>query len=330
MQPSREKISTLAVITAGICWGIISFFVRQLSTLGFDSFQIMCIRAWLSAALLLIYLLIFKRDLLKISVRDIWMFVGTGIFSLTFFSYCYFTTIVRSGAAVAVVLLYTSPIFVMLISAVVFGERITVIKVFALILTFTGCIFVAGLIGSGAGMSAGAFLLGLGAGVGYALYSIFGGFAVRKYSTITITFYTFVFSGITILFLCDPADMLHKASAGGMKMFIYSLGIALICTVVPYLTYTFGLKNMEKSKAAVIVTIEPVVGTILGILCYGEERGIGRIIGIVLILAALIILSLPQKDAASSEGATASDEATGSADAAFTDSSVCRHKEADA
>lgn len=308
MQLLRNRLGALAVITAGICWGIISIFIRRLNAFGLDSFQIMCIRAWVSAAILLVYLFIFKRDSLKISLRDIWMFVGTGILSLTFFSYCYFTTIVRSGAAVAVVLLYTSPIFVMLISAVVFGEKITGVKVCALIFTFLGCIFVAGLIGSGTGMSAGAFLLGLGAGIGYALYSIFAGFAVRKYSAITITFYTFVFSGITIIFFCDPADMISKAQEGGKGMLMYAVGIAVICTVIPYLTYTFGLRHMEKSKAAVLVTVEPVVGTLLGILLYGEERGIGRLIGIVMILAALVMLSIPQDEVGSTPNNEPDDE----------------------
>lgn len=277
------------VCLAGICWGVISIFIKGLSGYGYDSFDIMCFRAWGSVILMLIYFLIKDRSLLKIGVRDIWMFIGTGIFSLTFFSYCYFTSIVRSGAAIAVVLLYTSPIFVMLMSAVVFHEKITVRKIIALVLTFIGCVFVAGLVGAGESISLSALLLGLGAGFGYALYSIFAGFAIKKYSSLTVTFYTFVFSGITLPLFKNPVTLV---SGVRLELLPLIFGISLICTVIPYLAYTWGLGKMEAGRAAVLVTVEPLVGALLGIFFFHEEAGIFKIFGILLIFVAVILLSI--------------------------------------
>jgi len=295
MKNERTGISVIFVIFAGVCWGIISIFIRKLDAWGFDSFDIMFFRAWVSALFLFIYLLITKRKLLKISLKDIWMFIGTGLLSLTFFTFCYFTTIVRSGASVAVVLLYTSPIFVMLMSAVVFKEKITLKKIVALIVTFVGCILVAGIVGSGIKMDAMSLLIGLGAGFGYALYSIFAGFAVKKYSSITITLYTLVFSGVALLFICKPGEIVRKSLSVGPQILPYILGIALLCTVAPYLLYTFGLKYMEKSRAAVLVTVEPLVGTLLGIFAYKEDAGITKLVGIALIFVAVILLSVEKK-----------------------------------
>ncbi len=283
-------LGPVMVFLAGICWGVISVFIKGLTSFDYDSFDIMCFRSWASVVLMFIFFLMRDRSLLKIKLRDIWMFIGTGIFSLTFFSYCYFTSIVRSGAAVAVVLLYTSPIFVMLMSAVVFKERITFKKIVALILTFIGCVLVAGLIGTGSRLSMGALLLGLGAGFGYALYSIFAGFAVKKYSSLTVTFYTFLFSGITLPIFRNPVALIGSVS---LQVIPWIVGTSIICTVLPYLCYTWGLGKMEAGKAAVLVTVEPLVGAIIGILIYHEDANLFKLLGIVLIFSAVILLSLP-------------------------------------
>lgn len=283
-------LGPVMVFFAGICWGVISVFIKGLTSFDYDSFDIMCFRSWASVVLMFIFFLMRDRSLLKIKLRDIWMFIGTGIFSLTFFSYCYFTSIVRSGAAVAVVLLYTSPIFVMLMSSVVFKEKITLKKIVALILTFIGCVLVAGLIGTGSRLSMGALLLGLGAGFGYALYSIFAGFAVKKYSSLTVTFYTFLFSGITLPIFRNPVALIGSVS---VQVIPWIVGTSIICTVLPYLCYTWGLGKMEAGKAAVLVTVEPLVGAIIGILIYHEDANLFKLLGIVLIFSAVILLSLP-------------------------------------
>ena len=290
---NEKIIGPVTVCLAGICWGVISIFINGLAEFGYDSFDIMCFRAWISALLMLIFFLVKDRNLLKINLRDIWMFIGTGIFSLTFFSYCYFTSIVRSGAAVAVVLLYTSPIFVMLMSAVVFKEKITVKKIIALILTFIGSALVAGLIGTGTKLSAGSILLGLGAGFGYALYSIFAGFAVKKYSSLTVTFYTFLFSGLTLPVFRNPITLISNVT---LEVVPGIIGIALICTVLPYLCYTWGLGKMEAGKAAVLVTVEPLVGALIGIFLYHEDANLFKILGIILIFLAVILLGFSSPD----------------------------------
>src|SRR5574344_3065268 len=97
-----------SVLAAGILWGIISLFIRRLSAHGFTSLQIMTVRAAFSVPLAAGVLFLRDRSLFRIQLRDVWMFAGTGILSLVFFSICYFTTIVNCGASVAVVLLYRS------------------------------------------------------------------------------------------------------------------------------------------------------------------------------------------------------------------------------
>lgn len=291
MKLLKKNKGAILVILAGISWGLISIFIRQFNNAKFDTWDIMTYRSWVSVIMLLIYFLLRDKSLLKIEIKDIWMFIGTGIFSLTFFTYCYFNTISSVGTSVAVVLLYTSPIFILFMSIILFKEKMTKMKALAVIMTFVGCMLVAGLIGgnSETRLSLYGLLMGLGAGFGYALYSIFAGFAMKKYSSLTITFYTFLFSGISVLFIRNPISLIQHTGSGMIPAII---GISFVCTVFPYLTYTAGMKKMEISKAAVLVTVEPLVGSLIGILAWGEAATPPKLIGILLILISVVITNL--------------------------------------
>lgn len=282
-------MGTFLVILAGVSWGVISIFIHALDGAGLDSFDIMTVRTWGSALILLVYLAITDRNKLKIALKDLWMFIGTGLLSLTFFSYCYFTSIVESGTAVAVVLLYTSPAFVMIMSFIFFKEKINATKGIALVMTMVGCALVAGIAGGAAGLSMRGLLLGLGAGFGYALYSIFAGFALKKYSSLTITFYTFLLSGIALLTIRNPYTIVNRVD---ISLWPYMLGLVVIATVLPYITYTVGMSRMEIGKAAVLVTVEPLVGALIGVFVWGEAMSPMKLLGIVLILASVVISNL--------------------------------------
>lgn len=282
------NIFTLCTIFAGVLWGTISVFLKNLSSSGLSLIQITACRAVFSSFFLFVYFLVKDKNLLKIKLKDIWMFVGTGVVSLTFFSLCYFSTILESGASIAVILLYTSPIFILLLSAILFKEKITKIKLFALILTFVGCIFVTG-VGGENHLSAKGLFIGLCAGFGYALYSIFSRFALKKYKPLTVTFYTFVFSSISLLPFCNVVEICSSFSE---KSLLFLIGIALVCTVLPYIFYTYGLSGLETGKAAILVTVEPLVGSLIGIFVWKENLDMLKLIGIIMIFIAVILINL--------------------------------------
>ncbi len=286
-------VYVLFTVLAGICWGCISLFIRPLAAYGFASIQMLFFRAFLSSFFLLVFFLIKDRKLLKIELKDIWMFIGTGVISLTFFSLCYFKTILEVGTSVAVVLLYTSPIFVLFMSFVLFKEKITKRKTFAIILTFAGCLLVSGVFEAGAkSITLKGFLIGICAGLGYALYSVFSRFALKKYNALTVTFYTFVFSSVSVLPFIHIENIFLLFNFNAVLLVC---GIALICSTLPYIFYTTGLSGLETGKAAILVTVEPLVGTLIGCFVWKENLSLLMILGIVLIFASVTILELPEK-----------------------------------
>ena len=290
---SLSRFTPLLIILGGSCWGIIGLFTKNLSAAGCTPIQISFIRCALSAILLWTYLLIFDRKKLVVRFRDIWMFLGSGIISLALFSILYFSTQQKTSLSVAAVLLYTAPCFVMVMSAFFFKEKITRRKIVALILAFIGCVFITGLaqslIGGAVTIPFTAILTGVGSGIGYALYSIFGNVALRRYSTVTLTAYTMLIAALALLPFCTNMAFLTTVTSGSTPF--YAIGITLFSTILPYLLYSQGLKYTEPGRASVMAFSEPAVATLTGIIAFHEKLTVGGIVGAVLIFISIVLLN---------------------------------------
>ncbi len=277
------------ILAAGICWGIIGLFSRPLASAGISPAGITILRCLTVSAGLFLWLLVKNRQLLKIRLRDIWMFAGTGLCSIVFFNICYFLTISRASLSFAAVLLYTAPFFVIILSALLFHEKISPVKTAALAAAFAGCVLVTGL-GNGEPDFT-AVLTGLGSGFGYALYTVFGNLALRKYETETVTFYTFLTASAGLLPFTDYSEMsdvflLHR----DLIPAIAALGI--FSTMIPFLLYTKGLRRLEPGMAAILAFSEPMTATVAGIIFFGETLTAASLTGTLMIFASLVLISL--------------------------------------
>lgn len=284
-----KKLAPILVIIAGVLWGSMGLFVRTLTAHGLATMEIVALRAIVTSIVLLIVLLIYNRTLLKIRLKDIWCFIGTGICSIAFFNFCYFKAITLTSMSVAAILMYTAPVIVMVLSFFLFKEQFTKRKVLAVVLTFAGCVCVTGVIGAQATVTPAGFMLGLGAGLGYALYSIFSRYALQRgYHSLTITFYTFLLAAISTIFLAD-IPLVGTVITESVPIFVLALCLGGLCTVIPYLTYTIGLRYMENSKASIFATVEPIMATVFGAVVFKEGLSVMGVVGIALVIVALII-----------------------------------------
>ncbi len=287
-----RKLASIMVLIAGCLWGSMGIFVRYLTAYGLNSMDIVAVRVFGATIIMGVFLLIYNRKLFVIKLKDVWCFIGTGIVSIVFFNYCYFTTIQIATLSVAAIMLYTAPCFVMLMSAALFKERINVQKVLALIMTFIGLVLVTGVVRDMEAISTRGILFGLGSGIGYALYSIFGRYALeRKYHTYTISFYTFLFASMGVMPFVKPNEIANVLINNKEGM-VYAAGLVLFVTIIPYLTYTIGLSYMEGGVASVLATIEPVVATLIGVILYKEEMDSFASMGVVLVLLATVLVSI--------------------------------------
>ncbi|MED3553571.1 DMT family transporter [Cytobacillus praedii] len=287
-----KKILPYIMIASGASlWGIIAFFVKGLGNYNFTAMEIVAIRVIFAAIFLLIIGIVrYPKEMKLKQVKDVRLFVGTGILSIVFFNFCYFTTISQMNISVAVILLYTSPAFVTILSFMFLKENLTITKIAAVAGTIIGCVLIAGISMGDSNITFIGIITGLGSGLGYALYTIFGKFALEKYQPFTITFYTFLIAAIALIPVTRLWTKLEIIL--DINVLLYGIGLGLIPTVLAYFLYTWGLEKTEGSKAAIIATVEPVVATVLGVLLYGERLGFFQIIGALLIIGSVLIVNI--------------------------------------
>lgn len=286
---SDKTKATFCVLAAGVMWGCMSLFIRALTAAGFSPFEIVAGRMVVGVAVLLVIIVATDSKKLKIRLRDIWIFAYLGVIGMTLYNFFYILCINLSEASIAIVLLYTSPMFVMIMGAVLFKESVTVRKVISLAMTFLGCVLVAGVLG-GVPMTPAAFAAGLAGGFFYGTYSIVARVGLARYDALTVSFYTFVFCMIACLALSDVGSMASIVQADP-SMLLWFLGIGTFCAVLPYFAYNWGLQRMDASRAAIMVTDEVLVAGALGILAYGDSVTVPKLAGMALIFFAVIVLN---------------------------------------
>lgn len=286
----KKSMASIYVLLSGMLWGVMGIFVRHLNAAGLYAMDIVQARMLSGVIFVGIYMLLFTKGQFKIRLKDLWCFLGSGIGSLLLFSWCYFTGMQETSLSVMAVLLYTSPAIIMVLSIFLFHEKLTGKKVLSFLMTFAGCCLVSGLGGANA-VSMKGLILGLGSGFFYALYSIFSRFALmRGYSSWTVTFYTFLFC---LLGGCAFADwgLIGQTIASDHSVIFWALGMGFVTAFLAFGFYTKGLSGMEASRAGILASTEPIVGTIAGTLVFHEPLTLAGVCGILLVVGGIVVLS---------------------------------------
>ena len=288
-----KKIYALSIILAGIFWGTIGVFAKVLTQFGFNSFQNSTIRL-VSAAIMLF---IINRNHLKIKAKDLWMFALLGTASLFSMSFVYFQAIKYTSLSLAAILLYTAPIMVTIMACVFYHEKISALKISALVFAFLGIVLISGF-DKTTNVTPVGIIYGLLSALAYSLYSIIGKFILKKYSTKTTITYAFIFAGIVSLFVCD-FDSFSKVIVScdsKLLLILTMIGMGAFSAAIPYTLYTIGLNHIPAGKASILACVEPLTATLVGVMFFNEKLGVISVIGIIFILCAVTALSFSKKN----------------------------------
>ena len=276
-----------SILAAAALWGIIGVWNRRLMAGGLSPYSIVVVRNCGGLVLLLAVMALRDRSVFRVERQHLKYFFGTGVVSVVLFTVCYFSCQEICSLAVASILLYTAPAIVVVLSAILWRERVTKKKLLALGLTLVGCALVCGVFSGALTVTGGGIALGLGAGFFYALYSIFGRYALAHYGPMTVTVWTFVFAGVASLVLVRPAEL---AALAQPSLALTAVGLVVCSTVLPYILYTRGLARVEAGKASILASLEPVVASVAGVVLFGEPMSPLTAAGIVCVLAGVYIL----------------------------------------
>ena len=283
-------------ILSGIMWGSAGIFVRKLSELGLNSVSIVETRIIVAIIIIIAGLLYLDKSLLKIKLKDLWIFICAGIFSMLGLNLCYNFAINELTLSLSAVLLSLAPIFVLILADILFKEKLTSQKTICAILALIGCIFSSGVLEEAGAMkwtTIGIIIGTLGAFF-YGTYSIFSKIAMLKgYHSFTVTVYSLISVGIALLPFTDWHCVIKIIQIDPIPMSGFLLLHSLLTSVLPYICFTVALNYVEAGKVAILASGEPIAAMLFGIFFYQEIPTILSLIGLFLVLFALGLLTIP-------------------------------------
>lgn len=278
----QDLRGVLFLVAAACMWGILGPLSKLALAEGVGALEIAFWRAAFGAVLFGVHAVYTRQH--RIASSDVLSLVLFGFIGVTVFYGSYQLAIQSVGAALAAVLLYTSPAWVGLLSWLVLREQMNAIKCASIGMTIAGAIFVC--LPSGTGqmfVSPLGIIAGLLAGFSYALYYIFGKRLLASYASCTVFFYALVVGAV---FLLPFVDFSHKTPAAWGYLF----AIAVIASYGAFSAYSAGLRYMEASRAVVIATLEPVVAVSVSCVFFGESLSLLGWLGCAFILGAVLLV----------------------------------------
>lgn len=290
-----KKRAILFIVIAGVMWGTSGLFSHAFSQYGYTALQKTAVRGAVALICMLCFVLIRRREALRIKLADFPLYVAIGA-SLFGAAASYYAAMELSSVATAVVLMYTSPIYVLIFSVLFFGEKLTPIKILGIAGMLLGCCFVSGIFGGFSGSIPG-ILLGLLAGLTYGGYSILAKIAMRRGGhPMSTTLYGFAGMAILAVCTCKPGAIIPNTMQNPALLIPLSVGLGVVTYVIPFFLYTIGLRDLPAGTAAALGVVEPMAATLFGIAFLEETPSILSAIGIALILGCVLLLSRPERE----------------------------------
>lgn len=261
-----------------------------LTRYGLDTLTIAFWRVLIVTAFLFVALLAINPGYLRISPRDLGVFVFFGVIGIGIHQIVWISSVQYNGAAVATVIIYTSPAIVAILATRFLRERMTRSKLIALGLTIAGCVLVAKAYDP---QQVQFNMIGIAAGIGsaftFATYSLIGRFVTRKYSAWTCLFYAFLFGFVFLLpvtlFFGNPIPTYLALDGWATLAFL-----ALVPTLGGFATYTIGLSHLPASVASILAAFEPVTTAIVSYFVFGEKLDALQLVGAASILWSVVML----------------------------------------
>lgn len=292
----RKRLGYLFVMIAGLLWGTSGFFVVKMQNIGVPTDLISFSGLFFGIFPLLLFVLFNEeRQGLKLNRQSFWPTFLLGVVGSGLFRLIYDSVVPLVGVATASLLLYTSPVFSTIFGRIFLNEKVTIHKVFALVLNILGCSLMVG--GGQSGQSA--FMwLGIGLGLLAALIDgvtpIIATFATNHVSSATSSLYNMIFGALFLFFLARPwehVDILLQGHYWG-----YALAYGLSAGALANLFFYEGIaRGVEASRANILASVEVVMGATIGYFVFNEPIELSGLLGIIILLVSIVLINPPKR-----------------------------------
>ncbi len=284
-----ERSGYLYILIGTTLWGVSSVVAKSLFILGLPPAELVQIRLTLATVTLLLILLIFDRNRIVISLKDLPYFLVLGFVGVAGVQFTYYYTISKIHVGPAVLIQYLSPVWIALYAFVFQKEPLSKTKIAALLLALLGCYFTVGgyrldllrlnRIGIVSGLISSLF---------FSFYALYGEKGLKKYDPWTLILYGFGFGALFYWTLISPMKVITEGYS--FKIWMAFLYIAIFSTLVPFGLYFKGIERVRSTRASITATWEPVVAGITAYFVLEEVLSPLQVLGGIGVIAAIVLL----------------------------------------
>ena len=231
---------------------------------------------------------------LRLPAADFGRMFLLGILGVAASNYFYYLAIQKTNVATAIILQYTAPVWVLLYTVARGQQKPTVQRMLAVALAITGIALVIGILGGGRfrldPIGVAAAML---AAFAFALYNIGGHNVLIRYDRWTVLLYV-IFSASLFWIVVNPPWSIAAAHYSAEE-WLFLIAFSLLSVLAPFAFYFAGLQYLEPTRAIVVSCLEPVFSIVIAAIALGEGIRPVQTIGILLVLAAIVVVQMPDR-----------------------------------
>jgi drug/metabolite transporter, DME family len=216
-----------------------------------------------------------------------------GVLGVAASNYFYYVAIQKTNVATAIILQYTAPVWVLLYMVARGLQRPTPSRIAAVAFALLGIALVIGIFGSGLRLDTIGVRAALLAAFSFSFYNVGGHRLLARYDRWTVLLYTTGSAALFWIFVNSPSKIAFAHYSGGQLWFL--LAFSLLSVLVPFSFYFAGLQHLEPTQAVIGSCLEPVFSILVAAIALGESLRPVQAIGIVFVLAAILIVQLPDR-----------------------------------
>jgi drug/metabolite transporter (DMT)-like permease len=284
---ANRRLGLVFIIISAASFGVMPIFARLAYNAGAEPITVLFLRFTIAAVVMNLIMVLRRTEYPRgLMLSEL---ILLGAIAYVGESLAYFLALRLASAGLVALLLYIYPALVTALSAIFLKEHLTRVKIIALFLALSGTALTIRITSGGSMLG---ILLGIVAAVDYAIYILLGSRIVRRSSPIgSTTVIITSTAGVYAVIVALRGVTYPTASTGWIAI----IAIALISTVLAFVTFFAGLKRIGPTSASTLSTFEPIVAVVLAAIVLGETISPIQIFGGILILSAVVLLARSDK-----------------------------------
>lgn len=292
-----QGLGYVLAVAQAVLYASMGVFAKFLYNTGLNPQQVTIMRFVPAAVILAVFILVLRKG--KVFSRTPMVYVQGIFFAAS--AYLYMLAVDEMTAGLTTVIFYSYPAVVAIMAVFAFHERFALRTFLALVFALAGIVFISGILSAETvQLSPLGLAYGIGSCLAFAIYSVLGQATVKKEGQLTISFTMSAISSIMMLVLY-PAQFPTLLQMDATQWAI-CIVMAILCTAMPIPMLLAAIKRIGATKASLIGISETPFSLLLAFLVLGEVLTVFQGIGSVLIVASIVVTTLPSKKGDADQG----------------------------